>query len=258
MPEITWVKVATDMFDSSRKIKQIEAMPKGDTIIVIWLKLLLLAGDTNDGGAIYITPGVPYTVEGLSVELKRPVAIVKTALDIFQRFGMIQIIDGVIYLTGWEKHQNVDRLAEIREKNRLSQQRSRQKKKLSDDDNGGVTSLSRDSHMTCHDCHDIEKEEEKEEEEEKEFHSFIHSARARETELETARRKIMGGEIGKGVLMLSDDELADLFSRLSLAEFERYAVIVADCELSGKKYRKKTHYQAILEMALSDRKKELS
>ena len=76
-------------------------------------------------------------------------------------------------------------------------------------------------------------------EEEKEFHSFIHSARARESELETARRKIMGGEIGKGVLMLSDDELADLFSRLSLAEFERYAVIVADCELSGKKYRKK-------------------
>ena len=70
MAEVKWVKVATDMFES-RKIKQIEAMPKGDTVIAIWLKMLLLAGQINDGGAIYITPENPYTEKALAAELRR-------------------------------------------------------------------------------------------------------------------------------------------------------------------------------------------
>ena len=60
MAEVKWVKIVTDIFDN-RKIKQIESLPEGDTIIVIWFKLLCLAGTINDNGNVYITQEIPYT-----------------------------------------------------------------------------------------------------------------------------------------------------------------------------------------------------
>ena len=145
MGEVKWIKVTTDMFETNRKIKQIELMPEGDTILVIWLKLLLLAGNVNDGGNIYLTPEIPYTDEMLANELRRPLATVRMALSLFERFGMIEIIDDILHLSSWEKYQNTDRLAEIREYNRLAQQKSRAKKKLSEGVNDNVNDMS----MTC-------------------------------------------------------------------------------------------------------------
>ena len=49
MTNVKWIKLATDIFDN-RKIKLIERMPDGDSLIVIWLKLLCLAGTVNDSG----------------------------------------------------------------------------------------------------------------------------------------------------------------------------------------------------------------
>lgn len=39
MAEVKWIKIVTDVFDN-RKIRQIEKMPDGDAIVVIWFKLL--------------------------------------------------------------------------------------------------------------------------------------------------------------------------------------------------------------------------
>ena len=58
MDGLKWIKLATNMFDN-RKIKQIELLPEGDTIIIIWVKLLSLAGVINDAGQISITKKVP-------------------------------------------------------------------------------------------------------------------------------------------------------------------------------------------------------
>ena len=54
--------------------------------------------------------------------------------------------------------------------------------------------------------------------------------------------------------MLSPEQMDDLLDKLSLDEFDYYVGVVADCILSGKKYTRKTHYQAILDMAEKDRK----
>ena len=245
MAEVKWIKVSTDMFDGSRKIKQIEMMPEGDTILVIWLKLLLLAGNGHDGGAIYLTPEIPYTEEMLANELRRPLNTVRMALQIFERFGMIEIVDDILRLSAWEKYQSVDKLAEIREQNRLRKQRQRENQRL-------LTDMSRDSHgtksVTCHESHAVE--EEREEEKEKESHSFIPSAR------EEAKMRYLGGTLGKGVVMLSEEQMDSLLEELSVEEFDKYVAIVAEMELSGKHYRKKTHYQAILDMAAKDRRVE--
>ena len=68
-----------------------------------------------------------------------------------------------------------------------------------------------------------------------------------------ARRNYLGG-IGEGRVMLSDEQMCSLLERISLDEFNKYVAVVADCEKKGKRYKKKTHYDAILSMALHDRR----
>ncbi len=66
-------------------------------------------------------------------------------------------------------------------------------------------------------------------------------------------REYLGG-IGKGVVFLNNEQIGDLIDKLGIEEFDYYVGIIADCELKGKSFRKKTHYQAILDMAFKDRK----
>ena len=238
--DVKWIKVSTSMFETNRKIKHIEKMPNGDTILIIWLKLLLLAGNVNDHGAIYITPEVPYTVEALADELRRDVDVVKTALELFETFGMIEIVDGVYYLSAWEKYQSTDKLAEMREKNRERQKKWYDKHKALPNVKPNVRS---NEDITLPNAI----EEEREEDKEKEFHSFTPADKK-------AALERMGGKLGQGVVMISEEQFNDLLDKLSLDELEKYMGIVAECELKGKRYKNKSHYQAILDMVAKDRR----
>lgn len=147
--EIKWIKVTTDLF-ANRKIRLIESMEDRDTIIVIWLKLMILAGEINDGGLIYITPESPYTSASLAVQMGREEGEIQKALSIFEDYGMIEVDEhGIIGIVNWDVYQNVDRMEEIREYNRLAQQRSRAKKKASDDVNDKVNDKSMTESMKC-------------------------------------------------------------------------------------------------------------
>lgn len=240
--DVKWIKVSTSMFESNRKIKQIETMPEGDTILVIWLKLLLLAGNVNDRGAIYITPEIPYTDEMLANELRRPVTVVRMALTLFEKFGMIEIIDNVYYLSAWEKYQSTDKLEEIREQNRKRVAKHREKKQL-EQSNVTVTLP-----VTLGNA--LEEEREEEQEKDLDFHSITHAP------VYTKEKAMQrwGGSLGQGVLMISPEQWDDLCDRLSCDELDKYIEIVVACELNGKKYKNKTHYQAILDMVAKDRK----
>lgn len=169
MAEVEWIKVSTSMFETSRKIKSIELMKDGDRILVIWFKLLLLAGNVNDGGAIYITEDKPYDLESLAGELRRPEALVKKALEVFEGYGMIERENGIIYLTSWEKYQNAEQLELMREYNRIAQRKSREKrKKEKQQKDGNCQTNVIDSQKNVIDGQDIEEEEELD----KEFHSL--------------------------------------------------------------------------------------
>jgi predicted phage replisome organizer len=128
MSEIKWIKITTDIFDDE-KIKLIEKLPEGDTMLVIWLKLLTLAGKRNDTGLIYLTRDIPFTSDMLSDVMQRDPKIVSLALNTFKSFGMIEIFDNFIQIINWEKHQNIEGMNKIKELNRLRQQRFRETKK---------------------------------------------------------------------------------------------------------------------------------
>ena len=240
MAEVKWVKLTTDMFDN-RKIKHLRKLPEGNNIVLIWVMLLTMAGRCNSGGMIFLTENIPYTPKMLADELDFEENTVILALKTLEQLDMIITDNGFFTIAGWEKYQNIEGMEKIRERNRLAQQKSRAKKKLL----ASVNDKSYDCHMTVTGCHAIEEEGEKDKE--KEIHSFTLSR-------EEEKQKLLGGTLGKGVVMLSNEQIDSLLDQLSFDEFNKYVNIVAECELNGKPYKKKTHYQAILDMAKADRK----
>ncbi|MFS7413388.1 phage replisome organizer N-terminal domain-containing protein [Carnobacterium maltaromaticum] len=131
MAEISWIKLKTTMFDDE-KIRLIQSVPESDAILVIWIRLLVLAGKTNDDGLIYIQRNMPYSEEMLATLFGKNVNTVRLALTTLANFNMIDLTtDGLIAVTNWEKHQNVEGLEKIREQNRLRAKRHYDKQKNS-------------------------------------------------------------------------------------------------------------------------------
>ena len=157
MAEVKWIKIATEIFDN-KKIRLIESMPEGDAIIVIWFKLLMLAGQVNDGGMVYFTKDIPFTEQMLSTYFNRSLQVIQLALRTFEKFGMIQIVDDVILVSNWEEYQNVNGLEKIREQTRKRVQKHRELKKLECNASCNVT-------VTQSNATDIEEEKEEEREE---------------------------------------------------------------------------------------------
>lgn len=128
MSDVRWIKITTDIFDDE-KIQLIESMPEGDTLIVIWFKLLVLAGKQNYSGVLALGDKIFYTEEMLTTVFRRKATTVKLALKTFEQFSMIAFVDGAVTIPNWEKHQNIDGLEKIRQQTRERVTRFRQKQK---------------------------------------------------------------------------------------------------------------------------------
>ena len=129
MADVKWIKITTDVFDDE-KILLIESLPEADSIIVIWFKLLCLAGKQNNSGVFLMGNRIAYTDKMLATIFRRKEATVQIALQTFEQFGMIELIDGVITIPNWEKHQNIDKMEQIKEQTRLRVAKHREKQKV--------------------------------------------------------------------------------------------------------------------------------
>lgn len=128
MADVKWIKITTDIFDDE-KILMIESMPSADSIIVIWFKLLTFAGKQNNNGVFLMSNRIAYTEEMLASIFRRDVNLVRLALKAFEQFGMIEIIDNVITLPNWGKHQTLDAYEKkkARDRERIAKKRAEQK-----------------------------------------------------------------------------------------------------------------------------------
>lgn len=124
MGDVNWIKITTNLFEDE-KIDYIESMPEADTILMIWVRLLTMAGKSNMGGYILLTEKIPYTDEMLAHKFKRQLNTVKFALQTFAKLDMIAFDDEGMRIANWDKHQNVQGLEKIREQNKIRKQRQR-------------------------------------------------------------------------------------------------------------------------------------
>ncbi len=162
MADLKFFKKSTKTYDDE-KIRIIESMPEADAILVIWDKLLCLAGKTNDGGWVHMSDGAPYSEEMLATLFNRPLNTVRLALRTLDGFRMISNNGDGVFINNWPKWQDIDALERIRAGSRRRMQAYRDRLKLPTGSNVTVTSR-----------YAIEEEEEEDKEEEKDnIHKLI-------------------------------------------------------------------------------------
>ena len=129
MASVKWIKIVTDIFDDE-KMLLIESLPSADSIIVVWFKLLCLAGKNNNSGVFMLNERIAYTDEMLATIFRKDVNTVRFALKTFADFGMVELVDNVITIPNWGKHQTLDAYEKKKERDRLYQQKRREAQKL--------------------------------------------------------------------------------------------------------------------------------
>lgn len=133
--DVKWIKVSVNLFDDE-KIRQIRSLPEGNSMCLIWLQLLLLAGKVNQDGMLVLNhTEIAYTDDMLATHFEMPMNTVLMALETFKRFGMIEIVDNIYHITNWQKYQQPEpeaseALDKIREQSRESSKRYRDKQRI--------------------------------------------------------------------------------------------------------------------------------
>jgi predicted phage replisome organizer len=240
MAEVQWIKFYIDMFDK-RKIKKLRRLPAGNEILLIWVMLLAMAGKCNAGGMIYITESVPFTEEDLADELDFEVNTIKLALEAFEKLDMIsRSEDGFINVTGWKEYQNVDKLAELRAKDR-------ERKRLKRAEAKALREVSTDVHGMSTEVPSIE--EEREEDKEKELEVDVAVA----TSVNIGNFELQNGTLGRGVVLLTPEQDEALLDKLGFDAYNHYVSKLA-AFIIEKDAKVGNHYATILKWAKEDAK----
>lgn len=241
-----WLKLKRDFF-KRHDIRIIEEMPNGKDYVLFYLKLLLESIDHE--GSLRFSDTIPYNEQMLSVITNTNVDIVRSAMKLFIELQLIEIFDDKTIFMG-----EVEKMigSESESAGRVRRFRENQKALLC---NGDVTKSNTEKEIEKDKELDTDIEIERENES-----PFAHSTEKNDslsTGFSTGDdriRRSLGGNLGKGVVLLSQEQMDDLLDKLSLEEFDYYVGVVADCILKGKPFKRKTHYQAILDMAIADRR----
>lgn len=92
-----YLKLKENFFESE-ELKLLESQENGMEYSLILLKMYLCS--LKGEGKLMIRNLIPYTPETLAIVLRHDVEIVATAIDVFERLGLIEKLDGgAIFMT---------------------------------------------------------------------------------------------------------------------------------------------------------------
>lgn len=141
MSDIKWIKLSINVFDDE-KFDAIKTLPDSNDIQLAWIKLLCLAGKCNESGFLMLTREIPYTDEMLASRFCMDIGVIQRALAVFQKLGMVEVIDNVYMVSNWLKYQSGDELERVKQQNRERQQKYRERQRellLEQKDDSNVT-----------------------------------------------------------------------------------------------------------------------
>ena len=227
-----WLKLKRDFF-KRHDIRIVESMPNGKDYILFYLKLLLESIDHE--GTLRFSETIPYNEHMLSVVTNTNIDTVKSAMKLFIDLNMMSIYDDqTIYMT------EVDKL--IGSETNWARQKREQRL--------GVDNVHRLS-TTC--PPEIEKDKEKYKDTDTEVDVEEDGDLATTTAAEENQLKLIGGNLGKGVVYLTDRQFDDLLGKLGLDAFNRYMDRLATFIIE-KDAHVKNHYETILKWYEEDTK----
>ena len=90
MADVKWIKIATDIFDDD-KILLIESLPDADSIICLWLKILLKANHKNDLGYMeYKINNIELTDDILNTVFRYKGSSISDAMQTLCDYGLLE------------------------------------------------------------------------------------------------------------------------------------------------------------------------
>lgn len=236
-------------------------MPNGKDYILFYLKMLLESVDHE--GALRFSDSIPYNEQMLSVVTNTNVDVVRAAMKLFAELNMVEVLDDqTIYMHEVEKLVGSEAWSTERSR------RCREKKKMLQC-NTDATSCNEEIEKETEIKKDIDIKIERERENRTDnlstncpqsFPQVSQSIHNPSTDLytkEQVKHLFLSGDLGDGYVYITSVLIDDLLERLSPSDVVHYINVVAANEKRGNRYTKKTHYQAILEMAQKDRGVEL-
>lgn len=131
MKDIFWIKLDSGFYQN-RKIRKIVQSENGYVKVAVWINLLCIAGNTNDNGLLFFSSKEPYSIELLAEEMRLSEDFIRDTIVLFEKREMIVIEENVWAIKNWEKYQNIGKMADVREYNKLKkrEQRARQKESI--------------------------------------------------------------------------------------------------------------------------------
>lgn len=251
MADVKWIKIMTNVFDDE-KILLIESMPDADAIIVIWFKLLCMAGKQNNNGVFMMSDRIAYTEKMLATIFRRKESTVSLALKTFEEFGMIEVIDGVITIPNWDKHQSADELERMREqtKKRVARHRERQRLMVTSSDDVTLRNVTDNPDVTLRNGTDKIIDKIKDKKIKEDINNIYISDSDESDPPAPKKKKPVKHKYGEyNNVLLADEELEKLKLEYPdyLERIERLSSYVAS---TGKSY--KSHYATIRNWARKD------
>lgn len=96
-----WLKLKRDFF-KRHDIRIVEEMPNGKEYILFYLKLLCESVDHE--GKLRFSEEIPYSDEMLATITNTSAGLVRQAVDVFTKLGMMELLDdGTLFMRGVEK-----------------------------------------------------------------------------------------------------------------------------------------------------------
>lgn len=127
MASLKWVKISTTIVSDSKMIT-LQDSPQGKRLLLLWILLLCLAGELNQGG-FFIEENKPYTIKKFKKHVNETTNFLNYSFKIFIDLGLLGKDENTYYIVNWDKHQSEDKLEKIREKDRIRKREAYRKAK---------------------------------------------------------------------------------------------------------------------------------
>ncbi len=244
-----WIKLK-DSFMSSDTVDYFMSMPDGANYVVLYQMLCLKTINTE--GRLSRQIGeivIPYDVNKIQRDCKWfSVDTIRVALELYRNFGLIyEDVDGVLVLA---EHNNL-----VGSETDYAMQKKLQRKKqgeLLPSTEKGVDNVHQSVHTEYRDKILDNRDKILEADVVVEESDNNNVDKPVET-VDNSVFEFMGGSLGKGVVLLTEEQKADLLDKLGLDGFNYYVEKLARF-IIDKKATVSNHYKTILKWAEEDKK----
>lgn len=128
MSDANWIKLNIDMFDKWQ-VKELRSLPEGDTAMIIYLYLLMMAVRSNQGGVLVFNEHIPITNTSIANQLGIKERTVDMAIQALIQLELLTDTDGILNIIGLEEFMYTDPMELLRQKDRERKRRFRERQK---------------------------------------------------------------------------------------------------------------------------------